>query len=137
MKKNKATRWMVVENDKDTLETILYLLGAVTQAEIRPFRFAFDALDAFTVAPETYELVITNFEMAEMNGVDLRRHMQSLAPSLKVLLITSGGLFCEESALRNGFCGLLQKPFSLNTFKQAVEAARSRPVKRTALSAAI
>src|SRR5579864_422078 len=122
---NKATRWMVVENDKDTLETILYLLGAVTDAEIRPFRYPLDALDAFIVAPETYELVITNFEMAEMNGVDLRRHMQTLVPSLKVLLITGGGMFNEESALRNGFCGLLQKPFSLNTFKQAIEIARS------------
>lgn len=137
MLNNKATRWMVVDNDKETLETILYLLGVVTQAEIRPFRSALDALDAFAVAPETYELVITDFEMAGMNGVDFRRHLQALAPSLKVLLITGGGNFNEESALRNGFCGLLRKPFSLNTFKQAIEIARSRPIKRTALCAAI
>src|SRR5215469_9057835 len=137
MLNKKATRWMVVENDKDTLETIIYLLAAVTQAEIRPFRFALDALDAFTVAPETYELVITNFEMAGMNGVDLRRHMQTLAPSLRVLLMTSGGMFNEETALRNGFFGLLQKPFSLNRCKQAIETARSRPINRASLCAAV
>lgn len=137
MLKNKATRWMVVDNDKETLETIVYLLGAVTRVEIRPFRFAPDALDTFAIAPETYELVITDFEMAGMNGVDLRRHLQALAPSLRVLLTTGGGLFSEEIALRNGFCGLLRKPFSLNTLKQTIDTARSRPIKRTALCAAI
>lgn len=137
MLNNKATRWMVVDNDKDTLETIVYLLEVVTDAEIYPFRFAPDALDAFAIAPEKYELVITDFEMAGMNGVDLRRHLHALAPSLRVLLITGGRMFNEESALRNGFCGLLRKPFSLNTLKQTIETARSRPIERSALCATI
>lgn len=134
---NKGSRWMVVDNDKETLETVASLLGTLTRAEICAFHSALDALDAFAVAPETYELVVTDFNMPEMNGVDLRRHLQALEPSLKVFLITGGSMISEETARRNGFCGLLRKPFSLNALRQALDFAESRPIKRTALCAAI
>lgn len=137
MLNNKATRWMVVDNDKEALETVASLLGTLTTAEICPFHTAQHALDAFVAAPETYGLVVTDFKMPGMNGVDLRRHLHALEPSLKVFLITGGGTFSEETARRNGFCGLLRKPFSLNALRQALEIAGNRPVKRTALCAAI
>jgi|SRR5215469_5147026 len=136
MLNRKGARWIVVDNDKETLETVSSLLGTLTKAEICPFRSALGALEAFVAAPGIYELVVTDFSMPEMNGVDLRRHLHALDPSLKVFLITGSGL-SEETARRSGFCGLLRKPFSLNALKQALETVQSRPIWRTALSAAI
>lgn len=137
MLNNNAAHWIVVDDDKETLEIVASLLRAVTKAEICPFHSALDALQAFSAAPKTYELVVTDFEMRGMNGVDLRRHLQALEPSLKVFLTTGNSAFTEQAALRNGFCGLLRKPFSLNALRQVLEAAESRPIKRTALCAAI
>src|ERR1700751_5971689 len=112
MTNDQGARWMLVDNDKEALDTVAGLLGELTEAEICAFRSAPDALEAFVRAPETYEFVVTDFEMPKMNGVDLRRHLHALDPALKVFLITGSGMFTEECALGSGFCGLLRKPFS-------------------------
>jgi len=137
MKNGTGKRWMVVDDDSQTLEAAASLLRALTPVEIRSFESATQALDTFTAAPESYSLVVTDFDMPRMNGVDFRRHLQALVPSLKVLLITGSGLFTAEYALRSGFCGLLRKPFSLPTLKLAIENAKKPTINRTELSAAI
>lgn len=137
MKSETGGRWLVVENDEQALETVATLLGAFSSAEIWTFQSAWEALEAFAAAPEPFDLVITDFDMPGMNGVDFRRHMHALAPGLKVFLITGSGVFGEEAAERSGFCGLLRKPFTLSDLKRAVEYARARPIARTALCGAI
>jgi FixJ family two-component response regulator len=132
MKNEMRARWMVVDNDADALEAVSTLLTAAGIAEICPFNSATEALDAFVAAPDAFHLVVTDLEMPGMNGVDLRRHLHALSPSLRVLLATGGGLFTEEYAVRSGFCGLLQKPFSLTTFRQVLEGAETRTLNRTA-----
>jgi len=112
--KNKAVaRWLVVDDDKVALDTVVQLLAAVSDAEICSFPSPWQALDAFAAAPDSFHLIVTDFEMPGMNGVDLRRHVQALAPSAKVLLTTGSGRFTDESARQIGFCGLLCKPFSI------------------------
>ena len=121
--KNKAVaRWLVVDDDKNALDAVVQLLAAVSDAEIWSYPSPRQALDAFAAAPESFELIVTDFEMPGMNGVDLRRHVQALAPTTKVLLTTGSGRFTDESARQNGFCGLLCKPFSIATLKQKLSA---------------
>jgi DNA-binding NtrC family response regulator len=120
MKNETGARWMVVDNDTDALETVTQLLAAVSDAEICAFPSPWQALDAFAAAPDSFRLVVTDFDMPGMNGVDFRRHLQAMSPSAKVLLTTGGGMFTEESARQNGFCGLLCKPFSIGTLKQTL-----------------
>lgn len=65
--------------------------------------------------------------MPGMNGIEFRRQVQLLSPGTKVLLATGSGSFNDESARENGFCGLLNKPFSLGALKETlanVTAAR-------------
>ena len=121
MSNKSATRWMVVDGDPGALEAVARLLGAITDAEICAFPSPWQALDAFTAAPETFQLIVADFEMPGMNGVDFRRHVQALAPSARVLLTTAGRLVSEESARRDGFCGLLCKPFSIGTLRTALQ----------------
>ncbi len=137
MKNETGTRWMVVDNDSQALEAVASLLKTLTEVEVCPFESATEALNAFAAAPEAFNLVVTDFDMPKMNGVDFRRHLQALAPSLKVLLITGGGFFTPEYAVRSGFCGLLHKPFSLPALKIAIENTRKPTINRTELSAAI
>src|SRR6185312_6657481 len=125
MKNKSGGRWMVVDDDADALGTIARLLAAISDAEICSYPSPWQALDAFTADPDSFHLVVTDFEMPSMNGVDLRRHVQALAPDAKVLLITGSGLFTEEAALQNGFCGLLNKPFSFAVLKQMLETVKA------------
>ena len=137
MKDETSRRWMVVDNNSETLEAVRALLEALTKAEVCAYRSATEALEAFVAAPESFGLVITDFEMPGMNGVDFRRHLQALWPALKILLITGSGQFTEQSALQSGFCGLLRKPFSLGALKAAVERAKDSSTHRTELAATI
>src|SRR3954469_7102011 len=113
MKNETGARWMVVDDNVQTLDTVADLLAAVSDAEICRFPSPWQALDAIAAAPEKFHLIVTDFEMPGMNGVDFRRHVQTVSPATKVLLTTGSGAFTEEMARQNGFCGLLCKPFSL------------------------
>lgn len=137
MNSETTSRWMVVENDQQILDMVATLLRSFSNAEISSFRSANDALKAFVGAPESFKLVITEFDMPEMNGVDFCRHLHALAPALKVFLITGSSLFTEEGAVRNGFCGLLRKPFTLPALKYALECAQTRDPDPREFSGAI
>jgi DNA-binding NtrC family response regulator len=128
---------MVVDSDIQTLETVATLLRVFSDVEICSFQTTTDALEAFVAAPDTFQMVITDFNMPRLNAVDFRRHLQALAPGLKVFVITGSGMFTEENAKRGGFCGLLRKPFTLGALKRAMECAQSAPATPTSFSSAI
>src|SRR5436190_4544253 len=119
-KKKACARWMVVDDDLEALDTTARLLAFVSDAEILCFKSGHDAVRAFALAPDSFHVVFTDFEMPGMNGVDVRRHLHALLPSLRVILTTGGGIFTEQSALRSGFWGLLSKPISLAALKNAM-----------------
>ena len=81
MTNNQGARWMVVDNDKEALDTLARLLTELTNAEVRAFHSAPDALDTFVMSPESYELVVIDFETPRMNGVDLRRNLHTVEPA--------------------------------------------------------
>jgi DNA-binding NtrC family response regulator len=79
------------------------------------------ALAAFEAAPDSFELVITDFGMPEMDGFELSHHMFAIAPKIKILLMT-GSHISEEVAAAHGFCGLLHKPFPFTVLRGALDA---------------
>ena len=122
MKNETSARWMVVDDNVDALKAVSRLLTVVSDAEICPFYSPWQALDAIAVAPETFQLVITDLEMPGMNGLDFRRHVHMVSPGTKVLLTTGSGVFTEESVRQNGFCGLLCKPFTIGALRKTLES---------------
>ena len=123
MRNETGARWMVVDDNTDTLDIVTRLLAIVSGAEISSFASPWQALDALAASPEAFHLVVTDFEMPGMNGLDFRRQVQTVSPSTKVLLTTGSGSFTDESARENGFCGLLCKPFSIGALKQTLANA--------------
>jgi DNA-binding NtrC family response regulator len=126
MKNETLARWMVVDDDTEALDAVAQLLAAVSDAEICSFPSPWQALDAFAAAPDSFQLVVTDFEMPGMNGIDFRRHVQAVLPSAKVLLTTGSGMFTEQTARQKGFCGLLCKPFSIAALKEALAGAEAK-----------
>lgn len=118
-----GARWMVVDDDTDALNIVTQMLAAVSGAEVSPFASPWQALDALATAPERFDLVVTDFEMPGLNGIDFRRQVEIISPATRVLLSTGSGLFTDESARENGFCGLLCKPFSISALKNALAKA--------------
>lgn len=118
----KHTRWMVVDDNHEILMLMRMLLWEIHDA-VDFFASPQLALGKLASSPGDYELVITDFEMPEMDGVELCRQARTLIPSLKIILATGSGFFTEPAAAHAGFCGLLNKPFNLPAFFEALGRA--------------
>jgi CheY-like chemotaxis protein len=125
--KNEMVRWMVVDDNESLLEFTAATLEMATGGEIARYASPIDALGAFAAMPEQFPLVITDFEMPEMNGVQLCRRIRALSRSANVMLMTGSDSISEEQARQWGFCGLLPKPFSSADLWRAVQSVGSPP----------
>jgi len=77
--------------------------------------------------PETpdVDLVVTDINMPETDGIELILSLREMQPDLPVLAISGGGLFPKEHLLEDaqalGATHVLEKPFPLPLFVEAVE----------------
>ena len=94
------THWMIVDDNADILRMMSAVLKRVTGAVVEIFDSPRAALTAFDSAPEKYALVITDFQMPEMDGVELCRRMRAQVPAQKIFLATGSGFFTEAAARR-------------------------------------
>ena len=104
-------RWMIVDDNLDVLNLLVAVARSTNRAEVSGYRSGAEALEAFVAAPAGVELVITDLEMPQMDGLSLSRQLLARAPHLKILLTTGSGLLSETEARQFGLCGLLNKPF--------------------------
>ena len=115
--------WMLVDDNADVLSLIAELVELLTDAKVECFNSPQAALAAFADAPEKYEVVITDFEMPGMDGVELCRRLLALAPAQKIILATGSGFFTKAAAQHAGFSGLLNKPFLIETLRGTLAEA--------------
>lgn len=83
-----------------------------------------DALETVRQAPESFHLVITDFVMPRMNGLELAREVMRLRPDLPVILFTgcSKGV-SPENARELGLADYLEKPLRIGEMHRAVRRA--------------
>ena len=105
------SRWMVVDDNQDILNIMQLMLEQIHEGPVECFSSPHAAIKAASTAPADYELVITDYEMPGVDGLELCRQLRALTPAIKLILTTGSGLFTEDGARRAGFCGILKKPF--------------------------
>ena len=116
-------RWLIVDDNRDILAMLQAVLTPLHLGQVECFDSPLAAFAAFTAAPDAYEMVITDFEMPGMDGIELCRRLRALVPALKVFLATGSGFFTEAAAHHAGFCALLNKPFPISDLKRALVEA--------------
>jgi CheY-like chemotaxis protein len=120
---NENRRWMLVDDNTDSLMMLSALLENFTTATLECHDSPQSALAAYAAAPDSYELVITDFEMPGMNGVELCRRLHATTPAQKIFLVTGSGFFSAMAAQHHGFSALLNKPFPLAALEAALAVA--------------
>jgi CheY-like chemotaxis protein len=113
-------RVLVVDDTTDVAEFLqAMLLQLGHQVELATDGKA--ALREFEAAK--YDLVITDYLMPEMNGVELARAMRRLKPGQLILMMTGSSLPLEAQ-VEPGLCAdfILRKPFSITEFQGALES---------------
>ena len=78
---------MFVEDDQDQLHTTPRILRSLGY-RVDPFGDSRKALEAVTSAPFRYDLVITDYDMPGMNGIDMVKNMCQNVPDLPVIMVS-------------------------------------------------
>jgi CheY-like chemotaxis protein len=72
-----------------------------------------EALSLFRTTPETFDLVLTDYSMPHVNGLELARELSRLRPSTPIVMITG---FVDEFGARElaeaGVRAILKKPLT-------------------------
>lgn len=115
-------RWMLVDESLEVLDFLASLLRTLGSAEIYKFRSGEEALNCFAFYPDDFELVITDLELAGLNGVELCRRMRNISPSVKVILSTGSAITPDQFAREAGFSAVLPKPYSATELSEVVKS---------------
>jgi len=89
--------------------------------QITTFNDPIEALGAFRTAPERFDLVMTDFSMPNMDGVQFARHVSSIRRDIPILLATGYmDEFPDSTIVAAGISQVLSKPMTLATLGETV-----------------
>lgn len=103
-----------------TLAAGLEKLGAAY--EIETAQNGKEALEKVRAKP--YALIITDYKMPGMSGLDLAQTVHQISPTTQIVLMTAYGSSELQAELENlGLNGYLDKPFTVDQMRSLVESA--------------
>jgi CheY-like chemotaxis protein len=104
-------------------KTRLQVLGYEVLAQTNPVQ----ALEHFRTQPERFDLVISDYTMPQMTGVDLAKEMRRIRPDVRVILCTGfTEKITEEKAMAMGIYALRMKPLSMRDLAETVRSVLDR-----------
>ena len=126
-------KWILIVDDEEAILSVLQRslkkLGSEYNVVTAPDGYA--ALDALRQRP--FDLVVTDYKMAGMNGLELLETIRALQPDARVILMTAyGNSSLEAEANRLQAYRYLAKPLEIDAFRQIIkesleDIAVSRP----------
>jgi two-component system chemotaxis response regulator CheY len=120
-------RFLVVDDSSTMRRIITNTLNKIGQHDVIEASNGREGLEK--LATTDVDLIITDWNMPEMNGIDFIRALRASA-TLKetpVLMVTTNAAKDDiVEALRAGVNSYIVKPFSPDTFKEKIEAVRVR-----------
>ena len=79
------------------------------------------------VQHKDYELVITDYKMPDMNGVEVAQTIKRIAPNTRIILMSSYDMSSAKAASKEAnFVGVLSKPVSIAKIRDIVSHALER-----------
>ena len=98
-------------------QQMLSLLGYSVEAKTS----SVEALQVFQKSPEDFDLIITDFTMPKMTGIDLARHIRKIRPEVPILLCTGFNAALSEKELKQvGIKSFILKPVVRRELAEAV-----------------
>jgi DNA-binding NtrC family response regulator len=80
----------------------------------------------------TYDLVVTDFMMPDMDGLELLAHIRQEYPHLKVIMITAhGSLQHAVRTMKNGAIDYIPKPFSTTELLERIRSCLDQPAPQS------
>ena len=114
---------ILIVDDSSTMRRIIG--NVVQQLGIKKDDFdeAADGLEAWNLFQKNqYDVVLTDWNMPNMNGLDLVKHIRSVDKKVPIVMITTeGGKGEVITALKAGVNNYIVKPFNAETLKAKLD----------------
>ena len=118
-----SARVLLVDDEEDFLDIMAERMGA-RGIDVSTASSAEDALDM--VQTESYDAVIIDFLMPEMDGFSALKMFKASRPDLSVILLTANVTEEQRSeAINRGALDVIEKPADLNLLTQKIDAAKT------------
>jgi len=116
------TQTVILVEDDDDLRAASIQALTLAGLQVRPFSSAAPALKAIT--PDFTGVVVSDFRMPGIDGLQLFAKIREIDPEIPVILITGhADVFMAIAALRGGVSDFLTKPFANDHLIGSVERA--------------
>jgi CheY-like chemotaxis protein len=121
-------RVLIVDDDNEILLMLDFALKKLgPEYEITTAEGSVEALEVVQNQPP-FDLVVTDYVMKEITGVDLARAVRRISPSTPVILMTAYGTKRLRATTESlGFDGYLDKPFTVQKIRGIVEQMIQTP----------
>jgi len=118
LRKDRAV--LVAEDNTSLLQLFCRILGRF-DFEVITATDGIEALDVFRERQEEIGVVITDLEMPEMDGLELREHLQVLSPELPVIAVSAwADTLRFGDRLDRKFSAVLTKPFTTDVLVERI-----------------
>ncbi len=118
-----SERILLIDDEPSLLkvgERVLRQSGYEVQSCLDPE----EALRLFQSAPASFDLVITDFSMPGLTGLDLAAKLREMRPQVPILICTGYGAGLTPDRARDlGFHAVLQKPVEVETLCKSARSA--------------
>jgi DNA-binding response OmpR family regulator len=120
--KHLSSKILIIDDEPCILKMMDLVLSAAGH-EVETASSAEIGLQSFEKSGE-FEVVITDYKLPGMNGLELEQAVLALKPDVKVILISGfGGIEMALDAMNRGAADFLRKPFSPEALRSAVKNA--------------
>ncbi len=127
----RGTESILFVDDETSLNQVMTALIKSLGYTVTSFTNPQDALNAFRKTPDVFDLVITDYTMPKITGIDLSKKMLSINPSLPIILCTGYSQDANrQNVLDAGIKEFLMKPVSLKSLASTIRLTLDSQTKK-------
>jgi DNA-binding NtrC family response regulator len=118
---NKTQFLSVVDDELDLMSLFKDALSQIEDTNVIGFNDSMQALEHFKLNQSNYGLILSDFRMPNIDGMELLKKVKTINPSVKTVLISAFEVNEKEFEQSNCVDAFLQKPISVPDLIDAVE----------------